>query len=46
MIGMLAVGDVIEALDFAGGVVWGTVPRLGRVGYIAQDALAALGDID
>lgn len=46
MIAMLAVGDLVEALDFAGGQVWGTAPRLGRVGYIAQSALASLGDID
>lgn len=46
VIAMLAVGDLIEALDFAGGQVWGTAPRLGRVGYIAQSALVSLGDID
>lgn len=46
MIAMLAVGDLVEALDFAGGQIWGTAPRIGRVGYIAQTALVNLGDID
>ncbi|MBA3878281.1 MAG: hypothetical protein C0500_01015 [Sphingobium sp.] len=46
LIAMLAVGDLFEALDFERGQVWGVVPRLGRVGYVAQGALVSLGEID
>lgn len=44
VIAQLAIGDLFDALDFAGDHIWGRSVSHGLVGYVPQTALARAED--